>query len=378
MRDCSANYLGGRLRIDLGALVQNYRLIVERVEEAEVGAVVKADAYGLGAQQVAKALYDADCRLFFVANIDEALRLRESLAADAEILMLNGLPKGAEALCTEARIVPVLNSIDEVRLWRDAGMAVGRRLPAAIQFDSGMARLGITLAELQSLVDDIGFETAIEPVLVMSHLACSDIPEHPANIDQLARFQAMAAYFPATRCALANSGGAFLPAGFHFDVVRAGIALYGGAPNVITPNPMLPVVSLDARIMQVRTVPAGSGVGYGYDFRCDVESRIATIGVGYADGLPRTLGNRGAAWVGGKRMPIVGRVSMDSITIDVTTLPPDDARPGDWVELIGPNQPVDALAQDARTISYEILTGLGARYHRSYLDSTMCVRASAS
>lgn len=130
MRDCSANYLGGRLRIDLGAIAENYRLIVERVEAAAVGAVVKANAYGLGAKKVAKALYDADCRLFFVANIDEALQLKESLAADAEILMLNGLPKGAEALCTEARIVPVLNSIDEARLWRDASMEVGRRLAA--------------------------------------------------------------------------------------------------------------------------------------------------------------------------------------------------------------------------------------------------------
>lgn len=369
MHDRSIIHEGGRLRIDLGAVAQNYRTIAARVAPAEVGAVVKADAYGLGAAEVAKTLRDAGCRLFFVAHLDEALRLRPALPADARLVVLNGLPPGTEALCAGSQVIPVLNSLDQARRWRDVGQASGRRLPAALQFDSGMARLGIAPEELAAQAGDELFRDAIDLVMVMSHLACADTPDHSANADQLARFEAMAALFPGTRRVLANSGGAFLPADFHRDIVRAGIALYGGAPNEIMPNPMQPVVGLDARVIQIRTVPAGSGVGYGHDFRCDRESRIATISVGYADGLPRTLGNRGAAWLGDERLPIVGRVSMDSITLDVTALPPGRLRSGDWVELIGPHQPVDAFARDAGTISYEILTSLGARYHRTFLAS---------
>lgn len=369
MHDRSIIHEGARLRIDLGAIAQNYRMIARRVAPVEVGAVVKADGYGVGAAEVAKPLREAGCRLFFVAHLDEALRLRPALAADSRLIVLNGLPPGTEALCAKSQVIPVLNSLDQARRWRDAAHAAGRRLPAALQFDSGMARLGIPPEELASLTGDELFRDAVDLVMVMSHLACANTPDHPVNADQLARFEAMAALFPGIPRALANSGGAFLPANFRCDIVRTGIALYGGVPNAVMSNPMQPVVSLDARVIQIRTVPAGSGVGYGHDFRCDRESRIATVGVGYADGLPRTLGNRGAAWLGNERLPIVGRVSMDSITLDITALPSGRLQPGDWVELLGPNQPVDALARDAGTISYEILTSLGARYHRSYFAS---------
>lgn len=378
MHDRSIIHEGGRLRIDLGAIVQNYRMIANRGAPAEVGAVVKADAYGLGAAEVAKALRDAGCRLFFVAHLDEALRLRPALPADARLVILNGLPPGTEALCAGSQLIPVLNSLDQARRWRDTAQAAGRRLPVALQVDSGMARLGVAPEDLPSLVGDERFGTAVDLVMLMSHLACADAPDHAANADQLARFDAMAALFPGIPRALANSGGAFLPPAFRCDIVRTGIALYGGAPNDTAPNPMQPVVSLDARVIQIRTVPAGGGIGYGHDYRCERESRIATIGVGYADGLPRTLGNRGAAWLDDARLPIVGRVSMDSITLDVTALPPGRLRPGDWVELIGPHQPIDALARDAGTISYEMLTSLGARYHRTYLASDVRDQARAA
>ncbi len=369
---------GGRLRIDLGAIAANYRLIAGRVAPAEAGAVVKANAYGLGAAEVAQALCKAGCRLFFVAHLSEALALRPALPAESRLVVLNGLPPGAEPLCAEADITPVLNSPKQAYRWAEAARNAGERLPAALQIDSGMGRLGIDATELASLADDAQFRSAINLVMIMSHLACADTPEHPANAAQLACFQTAAELFPGIPRALANSGGAFLPADFHADVVRTGIALYGGAPNRSEPGPMQPVVGLEARVIQIRTIAAGGAVGYGHSHHCEHESRIATLGVGYADGLPRSLGNRGAAWHAGERLPIVGRVSMDSITIDVTALPSGRIEAGDWVELIGAHQSIDAIADDAGTISYEMLTSLGARYDRTYVPATAGRRGEAA
>ena len=232
--------------------------------------------------------------------------------------------------------------------------------------------------DLAPLAANARFRSAVDLVMIMSHLACADTPDHPANAAQFTSFQAAAALFPGIPRALANSGGAFLPADFRADIVRTGIALYGGAPNRAGSNPMQPVVMLEARVIQVRTIKAGGAVGYGHSHHCERESRIATLGVGYADGLPRSLGNRGAAWHAGKRLTIVGRVSMDSITIDVTALPPRQIKAGDWVELIGPHQSIDAIADDAGTISYEMLTSLGTRYDRAYVPATACRRAEAA
>jgi len=373
-----AGISGGRLRIDLAAIAANYRLIAGRVAPAAVGAVVKANAYGLGAAEVARTLYEAGCRLFFVAHPGEALALRPALPAACRLVVLNGLPPGAEALCAGAAITPVLNSSEQAYRWAKAARHSGERLSAALQVDSGMGRLGMAATELAGLAGDARFRSAVDPVMIMSHLACADAPEHPANAAQLACFKAAAALFPGVPRALANSGGAFLPADFHADIVRAGIALYGGAPNRGDPNPMQPVVGLEARVIQVRTIAAGGAVGYGHSHVCERESRIATIGVGYADGLPRSLGNRGAAWLAGERLPIIGRVSMDSITIDVTALAAGRIEPGDWVELIGPHQSLDRLADDAGTISYEMLTSLGARYDRTHAPVTACQREDAA
>lgn len=361
---------GGRLRIDLDAIVHNYRQVAARVAPAKIGAVVKANAYGLGAIPVTQALYDAGCQLFFVAHLNEALTLRAVLPLEVQLVVLNGLVPDTDAACAEADVTPVLNSLEQARRWANAARQAGKRLPAIIQMDSGMGRLGMALEELTSLANDGQILSTIKPVMFMSHLACADMPRHRANTAQLARFEAATLLFPNVPRGIANSGGAFLPANFHADIVRVGIALYGGAPNGDTPNPMQPVISLDARLIQIRTVAAGGGVGYGHSHYCKHESRIATIGIGYADGLPRSLSNHGAAWYEGIRLPIVGRVSMDSTTIDVTAISPDSIRPGDWVQLIGPHQPIDALANDAGTISYEILTRLGERYDRIYLPAT--------
>lgn len=362
----NAAMAGGRLTIDLAALAANHALLARRVAPAACAAVVKADAYGLGALRVAPALAAAGCHDFFVAHLAEALSLQPHLPSDARLYVLNGLQPGSERLCAEAGIVPVLNSLEQARRWCEAGRALGRPITAILQLDSGMSRLGFPPSEAEALATDESFRADVKLAYVMSHLACADHPGDNANAAQRARFEALAALFPSVPRSLANSGGAFLPADFHCDLVRPGVALYGAAPNDAGPNPMRPVVQLEARVIQVRTVPAGTGVGYGLTFKADREARIATIAVGYADGWLRSLGNRGAAYFNGVRLPIAGRVSMDSITLDVTALPEGALGLGDWVELIGPNQTLDQVAADAGTISYEILTSLGPRYHRIY------------
>lgn len=356
------DHAGAVLRIDLAALVENYRIIQRHAAPAAVAGVVKADGYGLGARLVADALVSAGCRHLFVAHLGEAMALRSHLPRNIALYVLNGLQPGAEADCAAAGITPVLNSLDQVERWGALARASDRLLPAALQVDSGMARLGLPPEEVDALVAAPQMLQGVMLRLIMSHLACADDPFSRFDGVQRSRFEAMARHFPGVPRSLDNSGGGLLDRG-HYDLVRAGVALYGGAPQ-IGDNPMRPVVSLNARIIQLRTAPAGSGIGYGLTHCCAGASRIATIPVGYADGWPRHLSNRGAAFIGGHRAAIVGRVSMDSITLDVTGVPDALCYPGAPVELIGPHQTVDDVAADAGTISYEILTQLGHRYHR--------------
>lgn len=356
---------GGRLTIDLAALCANHALLAARAAPARTAAVVKADAYGLGADKVAPALAKAGCRDFFVAHLAEARAIAPLLPTDAKLYILNGLQPGTERSCAALRALPVLNSIEQARNWMETAKLLGRPLPAVVQLDSGMSRLGLPLADAETLAHDEIFRAHVPLALVMSHLACSDEPDHPANHAQRALFERLALLFPGAPLSLANSGGVLLPAEFHKDLVRPGVSLYGAAPNT-GPNPMRPVVALDARVIQVRTIAAGTGVGYGLSFTAEMPTRIATIAVGYADGWPRSLGNRGAAYYDGVRLPIAGRVSMDSITLDVSALPEGALGLGDWVELLGPHQSVDQVAADAGTIAYEILTNLGPRYSRIY------------
>ena len=358
--DCA----GALLSIDLNALVENYRLIARRVAPAEVAGVVKADAYGTGASAVAAALLEAGCRRFFVAQLEEAIALKPELPDSIQLFVLNGLQPGAERHCRDAGAIPVLNSLDQIRRWSQLAQASGRTLPAALQVDSGMARLGLSPDEVRALLADRSLLDGIELVLILSHLACADDPSSAFNDKQVAAFNDFTRHFPGVSRSLDNSGGSFLNHP-HYEVVRAGIALYGGAPQD-SANPMHPVVSLEARIAQLRTVGPGTGVGYGLSHLAEETSHIATIPVGYADGWPRHLSNRGSAFIGGIRVPIVGRVSMDSMTLDVTHVPDMLLYPGAPVELLGPHQSIDDVAADAGTISYEILTQLGHRYRREY------------
>jgi len=354
-----------RLTVDLGAIRANYRAVASHVAPAACGAAIKADAYGLGARDVAPALYNAGCRVFFVAQLSEALNVTDTLGKDAEIVILSGLEPGAEAACAAHGFLPVLNALSQVARWRGLARAKGRPLPAVLQVDSGMSRLGLDAAAVASLATDPTFAREVPLRLIMTHLACADEPGHTANAEQSARFRAIRRLFPAAQASIANSGGAFLSSAFHCDLVRPGIALYGVEPHSSS-IPMHPVVRLDARILQIRHVEAGVGVGYGLDYAAPSRRRLATLGTGYADGWPRSLGDTGSAWHAGQRLPIVGRVSMDSMTIDLTALVPDALAEGDFVELLGPSQSLADVARDAGTIAYEILTRLGTRSERIF------------
>jgi len=357
---------GAVLTVDLDAVAANYRLLVERAGGAVVAGVMKADAYGLGMAHVAPALVRAGCSVFFTAHVEEGMRLRGIVPADSAIYVLHGPPPGTAADFIEYRLIPVLNDPGQVRAWSAACVRAGRRLAAAVQVDSGMSRMGLAPADLDALGDPCDWLAAFEPVLLMSHLACADTPDHPLNARQRTRFDAIRARFPAMPASLANSSAVFLGPDFHLDLVRPGAALYGINPQPGAPNPLRQAVALDARIVQVRTIDAGAAVGYGARYVADGTRRIATIAVGYADGWLRALSGRGCAYVDGVRVPIAGTVSMDSITLDVSGIPDARLQPGMTVELLGPHQHVDAVAAAADTIGYEVLTRLGPRFERRY------------
>ncbi|MCX8996937.1 alanine racemase [Rhizobiaceae bacterium BDR2-2] len=356
----------GLLTIDLGALRENYIALDRRAAPARAAAVVKADAYGLGADKVVPVLLDAGCRDFFVAHFSEALRLRPLIGQDCRLFVLNGLLPGDEPVCADAGVIPVLNGFEQVEAWKAEAKHRGAVLPAALQFDTGMARLGLSLDEARALAADPAGLEGIRLEIVMSHLACADEPDNAANAGQLAAMLTAAALFPETPVCFANSGGLFLSPDYRGALCRPGIALYGGNPQNGAANPGKPVVTLSVAVVQARTVPAGTAIGYGGTLVADRPMRLAVISAGYADGIPRSLSNRGSAWYDGVRLPIAGRVSMDSIILDITALPEGTLKRGDMVELIGDHQTLEQIAADAGTISYEILTSLGKRYRRVY------------
>lgn len=359
---------GAVLTIDLNAIVQNWRALAARVVPTECAAVVKADAYGLGAQWVAPKLAAAGCHTFFVAHLDEGIALRRILPPPARIIVLHGPMPGTDADFTAHQLLPVLNSPEQVAAHAAHARSLSRKLPLVLQTDTGMTRFGLTLGELDQLLARDAL-APLDVVLHMSHLACADTPSHGANAAQRDAFNAVRARLPGIPASLSASSGIFLGPDFHFDLVRPGAALYGVAPRPQVPNPMKPVVRLSGRVIQMREVAAGTAVGYGHTATTSAAARLATVGVGYADGFLRSLSNSGAAWYGGVRLPILGRVSMDSIIIDISALADGTLAPGDGVDLLGPDQDLDALARDAGTIGYEVLTSLGTRYERHYLGA---------
>lgn len=355
------------LSISVPAVQENFLTLTERMSAKQTfcAAVVKADCYGLGAETLAPALWQVGARVFFTAHLGEALELRKTLP-EAAIYVLSGLRRADIPLFAHYRLVPVLNRLEEVELWLGHAGARGQKVPAALHIDTGMGRLGLDEQELSKLKDRAELLKAFSPLLYMSHLANAEIKAHEGNLVQLASFNAALAGLPVGQRSMINSAGCFLPDDYAFELARPGAALYGINPTPDVTNPMQPVVGLSAPILQVRTLQMGDTVGYGSTWAAPQESRIATISLGYADGISRAL-NQGVVYVAGTPCPVVGRISMDLMTVDVTHLRADQTFPGTQVEIIGPNQTVDELAKASGTIGYEILTSLGSRFARTYL-----------
>ena len=359
------------LTIDLAAIGHNRDLLCRKSGGAECAAVVKADAYGTGMLQVAPCLRDSGCKTFFVATPDEGLLLREQLP-DVRILILDGLLPGCAALYCEHNLSPVLNSPQMVTEWIRQTGDKSDRPPVALHLDTGMNRLGIGPEQIDQLLENEACIQNLKPALIMSHLACADDPTHSQNRQQLRRFHALLKKLPGVPVSLANSAGIFLGADYHFDLTRPGIALYGGCPANGLEGVLKPVAFLSAPIIQIRDVAKGETVGYGADYVTTRRTRLATLPVGYADGYPRSLGSGNdrsgaSAFIGDYEAPLLGRVSMDLVTIDITDIPENIAFPGAAAELLGHHIGVDDLARIAGTIGYEILTSLGARYERRYI-----------
>lgn len=360
------------LTINLAALRANWRELNRASGNAECAGVIKADAYGLGLEEIAHALREEGCRTFFVATLAEARRIRD-VEPSASIYVLDGLLPGAAATYAGFDLKPCLSSLGEIREWAAFCDATGRRLRAAVHIDTGINRLGLPPAEVDAIAADPEPFDHFELVLVMSHLACADESTNPLNQLQRERFDSLRAKLPPAPASLANSGGVFLGPDFHYDLVRPGIALYGGRALQDAPNPMQWVVRLQARILQTRELAAGEPIGYGATFFVERPSRVATLACGYADGFLRALSGTAIkpgpmGFIGEHPVPVVGRVSMDLITVDVTDVPPELAQRGAWVEVLGARTTIDDLTDRAGTIGYELLTRLGRRVHRVYLD----------
>jgi len=333
-----------RLRVDHAAIVENWRFFKKQAPGAAVSAVVKADAYGLGSIAAARALAQAGARVFFTATAAEAVLVRRALGEGPQIFVLNG-PTGDDlATFAGAKLTPILNSMAQIKLWDARG-------PAGLHIDTGMNRLGIGPEELpqaSSALRDVSL------AVVMSHLACASDPAHPLNAIQLKRFVDAATLFPKATRSLASTGGALIGPDYHFDLIRPGIGLYGSG-GLDADNPKLHVAAtIDASILQVRDVEPGETFGYGATFTAAQKMRTATVALGYADGYLRSLSTRGYGFLGGAKRPILGRVSMDLIIIDVTGC--DEAQPGAMVEFLGANAPIDDIATLAGTAPYELLT----------------------
>ncbi|ODT71191.1 MAG: alanine racemase [Pelagibacterium sp. SCN 63-23] len=362
--------LGGQLSIDLGALARNWRALDKVSAGALTAAVVKADAYGTGIEMASKALHAAGARFFFVATPDEGIAVRAALP-DAHIFILYGLYPGAANLYIRQNLMPVLSSMTMLEEWLAKCVERNEAYPAAFHFDTGINRLGFRLNEavqVRERTEPLGFA----PQMIMSHLACADIPNHEKNRTQLALFGSVLSQFPNIPASLANSAGLMSGRDYHFQMVRPGIALYGGRAVNGRKNPMQPVVTLHVPILQVTEGRTGETVGYGATYMLNRNSRLAVLGYGYADGFLRTMSGTnqrpgGKVFIRGKLCPVIGRISMDLTIVDITELGDDLPSPGEGAEVLGANIGVDEQADAAGTIGYEVLTSLKGRYSRNYI-----------
>ncbi|MBS8259145.1 alanine racemase [Roseibium polysiphoniae] len=367
----SENLAGGRLTIDRDAIAANWSLLKGLLKPGTTcAATIKADAYGTGATSTAERLWEAGCTTFFVALPEEGAFVRSALP-DATVYILGGLFPGIASDLAGANLIPVLNSVAEVREWAGFCKAESQAFPAALQLNTGMNRLGMDPEEFADVMAQKELTTSFDIALLMTHLACGSDPEHPLNRQQLNTFVAATQPFSTLPRSMANSAGVFLGPDYHFDLARPGISLYGGKALDTAPNIMSPVAMVEARVMQIRNVPKGQTIGYGGAETVTRDSKIALVAAGYADGLHRRAGSSddrpgGFGVIGSHKVPLIGRVSMDMIALDVTDVPGDAVTRGSFVEMLGPNVAASDLAAYAETIDYEYLTGLGRRYHRRY------------
>jgi alanine racemase len=361
---------GGILTVDLSAVEQNWKKLAAMTIPVECAAVVKADAYGCGLEPVAVKLRKAGCKTFFVADVVEGRRLR-AVVPEAVIYVLNGMLPNTGPALAEAQLRPVINSMTELAEW-DSFVAIRNwRGGAALHIDTGMNRLGFTLEEAAAIAPRVRLENH-GITLLMSHFACAETPDHPMNDKQIRLFRDIRVMYRGIPSSLANSSGIFLGGTVHCDLVRPGGALFGANPTPARNNPMRQVVELKGRIAQVRPAKKGETVGYGATFALGRTGRIAIVAVGYADGYARASGaakgkGAGEVIVAGKRCPLVGRISMDLLAVDVSDLSEGSVRRGDFVTLIGGELSLERVAAAAGTINYEVLTSLGRRYHRNYV-----------
>lgn len=361
----------GNLTIDLKAIQANFRYLCDYLS-ASPAAVIKADAYGLGAAPVGRSLYRAGCREFFLATLDEALAAHQYLPKDVRLFVLGGVRPGEELECIRHGLIPVLPSFAAVERWAQACRQANKRAPSAIKLDTGMTRLGLSEVEWQRLRDDLTLLRGCYPVLWMSHLACADDYDHPMNRSQQKKFATLCQdarqLIPGIRCSLANSSGVFLGRDWHFDQVRSGAALYGYTPHLDREPRMQPVVRLELPILQVRELGQEAKVGYGSTQSLPAGSRLAVVAGGYADGLNRTIGEHAVGRLGQDEVPVVGRISMDTTIFDVTRAACPPTPESAYIRVLDNALTVSEVTARAGALGYEVLTSLGHRYRRHYLD----------
>jgi alanine racemase len=366
------------LNINLAAVRENYRIVSRTImPESRIAAVVKADSYGLGMAKIVPELIYEGCQEFFVATLDEAVSLRLQHPA-VKIYVLNGFFKNHEKLYDSYQLIPVLNARDEIERFGALANMLGKTLPAVIHFDTGMNRLGLDANDAAALIARPEMLAGIDLALIMSHFACADEIGNDKTQQQYDAFLKIAGHYPKIHRSMANSAGTFQNRLFHFEMVRPGMALYGLNPMPSEKNPMKPVVSLRAPVLQLKTAMPGETIGYGATYRFESKANIAIVSVGYADGFLRSLSNQGALYWKGYRCDIRGRVSMDLVAVELSELPEHD-RPGvgDFMEVIGANQSADDLAHDAGTLGYEIICDLGRRYQLVYENASNDIAAAS-
>lgn len=352
-----------RLTIHSAALADNYRLIQSKTD-AKVAGVIKANGYGTGAIEAYQTLYTAGTREFFVAMPEEGIAL--PLQDDASVYILSGVYPGAEKDYANAGIIPVLNSMDQIERWHNTAKSMDKKLPAIIHVDTAMNRLGLEDKDISALLNKPELLAAFDLRAVMTHFSCSDESDHPLNEIQAERFAIAIKNFPGVRASLCNSSGIFRNKAWHYDLLRPGYALYGGNPTPEDSNPMRRVVDWSVQILQIRLGKTGETTGYGASYKLEKDTMLATVAAGYADGIFRSGSNKVNFYWNNQPCPIAGRVSMDTIIVDLSQIKGPLPKAGDWLEILGPNQTVDQLAQSCGTIGYEILTSLRHRALRVY------------